>query len=150
MADPKVLLVHGPNLSQLGSRDPAHYPTLTLDELVALARAAAAAEGANLEHAVSEHEGELVARLHAARTDGTDAVVINAGALTHYSYALRDALELIDVPKVEVHLSNVHAREAFRRVSVLSEVCDGTVSGLGAEGVTLAVTAAVRLARRGR
>lgn len=149
MADPKLLLVHGPNLSQLGSRDPAHYPALTLDELVALARAAAEAEGASLEHVVSEHEGELVTRLHAARTDGTDAVVINAGALTHYSYALRDALELLDVPKVEVHLSNVHAREPFRRLSVLSEVCDGSVVGLGAEGVTLAVTAAVRLARRG-
>jgi 3-dehydroquinate dehydratase-2 len=148
MADPTVLLLHGPNLSQLGTRDPAHYGTTTLDEVVALARTAAEGEGARLEHFVSEHEGELVSRLHAARTDGTAAVVINAGALTHYSYALRDALELLSVPKLEVHLSNVHAREPFRRVSVLAEVCDGSVVGLGADGVALAVTAALRLARR--
>lgn len=148
MADPTVLLVHGPNLSQLGARDPEHYGSLTLDEVVDLARHAAEAEGASLQHAVSEHEGALVERLHAARTDGTGAVVINAGALTHYSYALRDALELLPVPKVEVHLSNVHAREGFRRVSVLADVCDATISGLGAQGVALAVTAAIGLARR--
>ena len=148
MAEPTVLVVHGPNLSQLGTRDPAHYGTATLDDVVARAGEAAAAEGATITAFASEHEGELVARLHAARSDGTSAVVINAGALTHYSHALRDALELLAVPKVELHLSNVHAREPFRRVSVLAEACDGSIAGLGIDGVELAVRAAVRLARR--
>lgn len=150
MTATRILLVHGPNLSQLGVRDPRHYGAGTLAELVARARAAAEEFGAELDHLQSEHEGELVARLHAARTDGTGAVVINAGALTHYSYALRDALELLEVPRLEVHLSNVHAREPFRRVSVLADVCDGTIAGLGPEGVVLAVRAAVELAARRR
>src|SRR5680860_1356915 len=95
-----LLMMSGPNLSQLGTRDPGLYGTATLDDLLATARQAHAA----IEAYASDSEGELVARLHAARTDGTQAVLINPGALTHYSYALRDALELVAVPKVEVHL----------------------------------------------
>ena len=137
-----VLLVHGPNLSQLGTRDPAHYGTATLADIEAEVRATLP----DVEAFQSEHEGELVARLHAARTDGTTAVIINPGALTHYSYALRDALELIEATKVEVHLSQTHAREEFRRHSVVSPVVDVTITGAGVLGYRLA--AQVVAARR--
>jgi 3-dehydroquinate dehydratase II len=143
----RILLVHGPNLSQLGHRDAAHYGDLDLAALVERTRAAAAALGAELDHFQSEHEGDLVARLHAARTDGTAAVLINAGALTHYSHAIRDALEMLTVPRIEVHLSNVHAREAFRRLSVLAPACDGSIAGLGPVGYELAVRGALELSR---
>jgi 3-dehydroquinate dehydratase II len=146
----QILLLHGPNLSQLGSRDPAQYGTATLDDVVDAARTEAQAAGATLEHLQTEHEGELVARLHLARTDGTDAVVINAGAWTHYSYALRDALEMVTAPKVELHLSNVHARESFRATSVLSAVCDGVIAGFGLAGYPLAVRAGLELLDRRR
>jgi 3-dehydroquinate dehydratase-2 len=139
-----ILLLHGPNLSQLGSRDPVVYGTVTLDDIVAAARQ----EHADLDAFTSESEGDLVARLHAARTDGTRAVIVNPGALTHYSYALRDALELLTVPKVEVHLSQTHAREAFRRRSVVSPVVDVTITGAGAFGYRLAVRAALELLGR--
>jgi 3-dehydroquinate dehydratase II len=145
-----ILLLHGPNLSQLGSRDPAQYGTATLGDVVEAARVQAEAGAATLEHLQTEHEGELVSRLHLARTDGTDAVIINAGAWTHYSYALRDALELVTVPKVELHLSNVHARESFRATSVLSAVCDGVIAGFGIDGYPLAVRAAIALVDRDR
>jgi 3-dehydroquinate dehydratase-2 len=147
---PQLLLVHGPNLSQLGTRDPRHYGTATLNEVVAAARDECEASGATLDHLQTEHEGELVTRLHAARHDGTDAVLVNAGAWTHYSYAIRDALELLEVPKVEVHLSNLHAREAFRQTSVLAAVCDGSVVGFGVDGYPLAVRAALALIARRR
>lgn len=137
----RLLLVHGPNLSQLGSRDPAVYGSATLAELVALARE----EHGDVDAFSSEAEGELVTRLHAARADGTGALVINPGALTHYSYALRDALELLRVPKVELHLSQTAAREAFRHHSVVSPVVDVTITGAGAFGMRLAVRAACHL-----
>lgn len=143
-----IVLLHGPNLSQLGTRDPRHYGTATLEDVVAAARAAAEAAGSALEHLQTEHEGELVARLHAVRRDTTSAVVINAGAWTHYSYALRDALELVEVPKVELHLSNIHAREGFRRTSVIAEVCDGSIAGFGIDGYPLAVQAALAMVAR--
>jgi 3-dehydroquinate dehydratase II len=143
-----ILLLHGPNLSQLGTRDPAHYGLATLDGVVAAARDEVEQAGGDLEHLQTEHEGELVARLHAARTDGTGAIVINAGAWTHYSYAIRDALEMLEVPKVELHLSNVHAREDFRRTSVIAPVCDGSIAGFGVDGYPLAVRAALQLLGR--
>lgn len=146
----RILLAHGPNLSQLGTRDPEQYGTATLDDVVEAARAEASSAGADLDHLQTEHEGELVARLHAARGDGTGGVVVNAGAWTHYSYALRDALELIPVPKVELHLSNVHAREAFRATSVIAPVCDGSIAGLGIAGYPLAVRAVLALAEARR
>lgn len=134
-----ILLVHGPNLSQLGSRDPAVYGTATLADVEAAVRNEAG--GVGVTAFVSEAEGELVARLHAARRDGTTGVIVNPGALTHYSYALRDALELLTVPVVEVHLSQTHAREAFRRHSVVSPVVDVTITGAGLLGYRLAVRA---------
>jgi 3-dehydroquinate dehydratase-2 len=141
----RILLLHGPNLSQLGTRDPAQYGTASLDEVVDAARGTAEELGATLEHLQTEHEGELVERLHAARDDGTDAVIVNAGAWTHYSYAIRDALELLTVPVVELHLSNVHAREEFRRTSVIAPACDGSIAGFGALGYPLAVRAVLGL-----
>lgn len=146
---PTLLLLHGPNLSQLGTRDPAHYGTATLEDVVAAARDEAAAAGAELVAEQHEAEGDLVRRVHAARTDGTGAVLVNAGALTHYSHALRDALELLDVPVVEVHLSNIHAREEFRRTSVIAPACDGQVAGFGLAGYPLAVRAVLGLVADG-
>jgi 3-dehydroquinate dehydratase II len=145
-----ILLLHGPNLSQLGTRDPAHYGTATLDDVVAAARSEAASLGATLHDEQHEDEASLVRRLHAAREDGTDAVVLNAGALTHTSLALRDALELLDLRQVEVHLSNVHARERIRHTSLLAPACTGSVVGFGIDGYPLAVRAAVAVARRDR
>lgn len=143
----RLLLLHGPNLSQLGSRDPEHYGTQTLADLEDLASAAAEELGATLVADQYEAEGALIERLHAARTDGTAGVILNAGALTHYSYALRDALEMLDIPKIELHLSNVHAREDFRATSVIAAAVDGIIAGLGATGYPLAVRAAVELVR---
>jgi 3-dehydroquinate dehydratase II len=139
----RILLVNGPNLSQLGSRDPAVYGTQTLEDIVDGVRA----EHDDVEVFTSDSEAELVNRLHAARTDGTGAVVVNPGALTHYSYALRDALELLTVPKVEVHLSQTHGRESFRRHSVISPVVDVTITGAGAFGYRLATRAALERAQ---
>lgn len=147
MAD-RLLLLHGPNLSQLGTRDPEHYGTQTLADLEDLASATADELGASLVADQYESEGSLIERLHAARTDGTSAVIINAGALTHYSHALRDALEMLELPKIELHLSNVHAREEFRATSVIAPAVDGIIAGLGATGYPLAVRAALELVRQ--
>jgi 3-dehydroquinate dehydratase II len=144
-----ILLLSGPNLSQLGHRDPVVYGTSTLADLVGRASDTAAELGARLTHAQHETEGDLVAAVHAARGDA-DAVIINAGALTHYGLSLRDALDLLDVPKVELHLSNTQARESFRHLSVIAGVCDGVVAGFGAHGYELAVRAAVALVRERR
>jgi 3-dehydroquinate dehydratase II len=140
-----LLLLHGPNLSQLGTRDPQHYGTATLADVEAAARDAADAAGATLAAEQHESEADLVRRVHVARADGTDAVLINAGALTHYSHALRDALDLLDIPVVEVHLSNIHAREEFRRTSVIAPACSGQIAGFGIAGYPLAVRAALSL-----
>lgn len=145
---PRILLLHGPNLSQLGSRDPTIYGDATLADVVAAARAEAIGAGAELEDEQHEGEAELLRRVHRARTDGTDAVVINAGALTHYSFALRDALDMLDVPVVELHLSNIHAREEFRHTSVTGAVADGIIAGFGIDGYPLAVRAALALLGR--
>ncbi len=143
----RILLLHGPNLSQLGARDAAVYGTATLDDVVAVARRAAEPADLEVDAVVSEHEGDLVGRVHEARTDGTAAVVVNAGALTHTSHALADALAILDLPKVEVHLSNVHGRERFRRTSVIAPVVDGTIAGFGVNGYALAIGAIVGLLR---
>ena len=136
-----ILLLNGPNLSQLGGRDPAVYGAETLDEVVAGAREI----HADIEVFTSESEGDLIKRLHAAAKDGTQAVVINPGALGHYSYALRDALDFLDLPKVEVHLSQTAAREEFRHTSVISAVVDVTITGARGFGYKLAVRAALHL-----
>jgi 3-dehydroquinate dehydratase-2 len=136
-----VLYLFGPNLGALGRRDPQTYGAATLEEIMD----EVVARGASLGHQVtwrqSDHEGELVGWLLGAAEDGVAAIVINPGALTHYSYALRDAIEGAGVPVLEVHMSNIYAREGFRRTSVVSDVCRGTISGLGAGGYHLALEA---------
>lgn len=139
-----ILVVNGPNLSQLGIRDPEVYGRETLDDIIAAVRT----DAPDLRAFTSESEGELITRLHAARTDGTTAVIINPGALSHYSYALRDALEILPMPKVEVHISQTAAREPFRHTSVVSAVVDVTITGAGAFGYRLAVQAAQHLLAR--
>ena len=132
-----ILIVNGPNLSQLGARDPQVYGTDTLDEILEAARI----DAPDLRVFTTESEGDLISRLHAARTDGTTGVIINPGALGHYSYALRDALELLTVPTVEVHVSQTAAREEFRHASVISPVVDVTITGAGGVGYRLAIAA---------
>ncbi len=144
-----ILLLSGPNLNLLGEREPAVYGTATLDDHVARARKAAEAVGFALEHLQSNHEGALVDAVQAAR-GRCAAVVINPGALTHYSYALADALAAYDGVVVELHISNPSAREAWRRMSVITPVATATISGLGGLGYELAVEAAARLASDGK
>ena len=141
-----ILLCSGPNLNLLGRREPQHYGTTTLDELVALAQETAAKSGHDIEHVQSNHEGDLVDAIHGAR-GRCAAIVINAGAFTHYAYALTDALATFEGVKIEVHLSNPDAREAWRHTSVIAPVVDGTITGLRADGYRLAIEAvAARLA----
>lgn len=133
-----VLLVHGPNLNLLGERKPDVYGTTTLLDIEAQVAAAANARGAAVLCYQSNHEGALIDFLHEHRRFA-DGVVLNAGAFTHTSVALRDAIEAIQLPVVEVHISNTHAREGFRHISLIAPVCLGQVSGLGREGYTAAV-----------
>lgn len=126
----RILILHGPNLNLLGTRQPEVYGADTLDDIDERLRRHAARRGVELDTLQSNHEGALIDRLHAAR-DEVDGVVLNAGAFTHTSLALRDAITSVELPVIEVHLSNVHAREAFRHQSVLTAVCLGMVSGFG-------------------
>jgi len=144
----KVLVIHGPNLNLLGEREPSVYGTMTLAEIDRRLHARARAEGASVETFQSNHEGAIVDRLHAAR-GRFDAVVINAGALTHYSFSVRDAIAALSLPVIEVHLSNIHAREGFRRTSVVAPVVDGQIVGLGVHSYLLGLRAALALVERG-
>ncbi len=136
----KILLLSGPNLNLLGQREPQHYGTTTLEELVALATETAAKLGHDVEHLQSNHEGVLVEAIHGAR-GRCAAIVINAGAFTHYAYAITDALAMFEGVKIELHLSNPAAREGWRHHSVISAVVDGSITGLRAEGYRLAIEA---------
>lgn len=142
----RVLILHGVNLNMFGRRDPAQYGTATLADIDAALDGLAAELGVALDHFQTNHEGAMVERIHQALDDGTDAVVINAGAWTHYSHAIADALALLSVPVAEVHMSNVHAREAFRHASVLSGVCAGSVCGFGVQSYLLGLRAVHALA----
>jgi 3-dehydroquinate dehydratase-2 len=135
----KLLLLNGPNLNLLGSREPAVYGSTTLADIEAAATRQAAAEGASLACFQSNHEGALIDRIHAARAEGVEAIVINPGGLTHTSVALRDALAGVAIPFIEVHISNVHKREAFRHQSYLSAIAEGTICGLGPDVYRLAI-----------
>lgn len=143
-----ILILHGVNLNMFGSRDPAHYGTSTLADIDRALADLAAELGVGLTCFQTNHEGEMVERIHAAHREGVDGVVINAGAWTHYSHAIADALAILTVPVVEVHMSNVHAREAFRHVSVLSPVVAGSIAGFGVQSYLLGLRAACFLARK--
>jgi len=134
-----VLVLHGPNLNLLGTREPAVYGSTTLPDIDRELQQIAKEAGATLQSLQSNHEGVLIDRVHAARTDGTDFIVINPGAFTHTSVALRDALAGVAIPFVEVHLSNVHRREPFRHHSYFSDLAEGVIVGLGAQGYGLAL-----------
>lgn len=136
---PRILVVHGPNLNLLGTREPEHYGSLTLADInLALGRMAESA-GVDLEAFQSNHEGALIERIHAAREQGVQAIIINPAAYTHTSVALRDALAGVAIPFVEVHLSNVHARESFRHHSYFSDLAIGVICGLGHQGYVMAL-----------
>lgn len=141
-----ILVLHGPNLNLLGAREPEVYGRATLDEIDADLIAFAVKAGAKLLTFQSNHEGHLIDRVHAARLDGTEFIIVNPGALTHTSVALRDAFAGVAIPFVEVHLSNVHRREPFRHHSYFSDIAVGVICGLGVHGYRLALDFA--LARR--
>jgi 3-dehydroquinate dehydratase-2 len=143
----RALVLHGPNLNLLGTREPAVYGRLSLGDVDREIRDHARRLSVRVECRQSNHEGQLVDWLQSARPDGFFGVVLNPGALTHYSFALRDAVAAIDVPVVEVHLSNIHAREEFRRHSVIAAVARGQIAGFGASSYLLALDALVALGR---
>ena len=144
----RLLVLHGPNLNLLGTREPGVYGRATLGDIDAAIQRHAAARGAQATCRQSNHEGQLVDWIHGAAGEAFEAIVLNPGALTHYSIALRDAIAGTGVPVVEVHLSNVHAREDFRRHSVVAPVAAGQIAGFGATSYLLGVDAALSLPGR--
>jgi 3-dehydroquinate dehydratase II len=141
----KILVLHGVNLNMFGKRDPAQYGTITLDEINQHLHALAKELGVELETFQTNFEGEICEKIHKAHLEKVDAVVINAGAWTHYSIALRDALAILKVPIIECHMSNIHAREEFRHVSHVSPLAKGIVAGFGVHSYLLSLRAAAEL-----
>ncbi len=139
-----LLLLNGPNLNLLGTREPEVYGASTLANIEQAAMAQALAAGADLVCFQSNHEGALIDRIHAARAEGVDAIIINPGGLTHTSVALRDALAGVAIPFVEVHISNIYQRETFRHHSFLSAIAQGTICGLGIDGYRFAIDFALK------
>jgi len=146
----KVLMLHGINHNMFGKRDPVQYGTITLDKIDARLGDLAASLDVEIESFQTNYEGAMCERIHRAYLERTDAVLINAGAWTHYSYGIRDALAILTVPVVEIHMSNIHAREAFRHHSVFAEVVRGQISGFGVESYLLGLRTAVTAARTER
>jgi len=141
--NPSILVVQGPNLNLLGSREPEVYGKTTLEDIHRKLGHLAKSHSVNLDTYQSNHEGELIDRIQKAKQDGIDFIIINPGAFTHTSVALRDVLAGVAIPFIEVHLSNIHQREEFRKHSYLSDIAIGVICGLGALGYELAMTAAI-------
>jgi 3-dehydroquinate dehydratase II len=139
----KILVLNGINLNMCGKRDPQQYGTATLDDIHQACVSLGMELGAQVMCYQTNAEGEMVQRIHAAHSDGTDAVLINAGAWTHYSYGIRDALAILKCPIMEVHMSNIHAREPFRHLSVIAPIAKGHIAGCGVDSYLLAIRAAV-------
>ena len=146
----KILVLNGINLNMFGKRDPAQYGTTTLAEIDAAVIALGQELGAVVECFQTNHEGEMCERIHRAHSEGAQAVLINAGAWTHYSYGIRDALAILKCPIFEVHMSNIHAREAFRHHSVIAEFAKGQIAGFGVDSYLLALRAAVSALKTGK
>jgi 3-dehydroquinate dehydratase-2 len=143
----KILMLHGINHNMFGKRDPKQYGTITLDEINASLNALGQELGAQVESFQTNSEGEMCERIHQGYADQVDAVLINAGAWTHYSYGIRDALAILTCPIVELHMSNIHAREAFRHHSVFGEIVMGQICGFGVDSYLLALRAGVSAAQ---
>ena len=143
----KILMLHGINHNMFGKRDPAQYGTVTLDEINASLHRLGKELGCDIETFQTNHEGDMCERIHQGFTDGVDAVLINAGAWTHYSYGIRDALAILTCPIVETHMSNIHAREAFRHVSVFAGIVKGQICGFSVDSYLLALRAGVSAAQ---
>ena len=141
----KILILHGVNLNMLGERDQAQYGTITLNEINQKLKKMAKGLGCSVETFQTNHEGEMCEKIHQAYQEKVNAVIINAGAWTHYSYALRDALAILKVPIVEVHMSNIHAREEFRRYSVIAPLAKGQITGFGLYSYLLGLRVAAEL-----
>ena len=139
----KILMLHGINHDMFGKRDPAQYGTITLEEINASLEKLGKELGAEVECFQTNHEGAMCERIHKGFLDGVNAVLINAGAWTHYSYGIRDALAILTCPIVELHMSNIHAREEFRHKSVFAEIVKGQICGFGSDSYLLALRAAV-------
>lgn len=139
----RILTLHGINLNMFGKRDPTQYGTATLAEIDAQVSALGKELGVEVECFQTNFEGEMCERIHRAHGDNVDAVMINAGAWTHYSYGIRDALAILTVPIIEIHMSNIHAREAFRHSSVIAELAKGQICGFGVDSYLLGLRAAV-------
>ena len=145
----KILMLHGINHNMFGKRDPKQYGTTTLAEIDAMLQALGSELGTEVVSFQTNCEGAMSERIHQAFTEGMDAVLINAGAWTHYGYGIRDALACLTCPVVELHMSNIHAREAFRHVSVFAEIVKGQICGFGVDSYLLALRAAVSAVRAG-
>lgn len=141
----KILVLNGINLNMFGQRDPAQYGTITLAEIDARLKTLGRELGVEVECFQTNAEGAMCERIHQAHRDAVDAVLINAGAWTHYSYGIRDALAILKAPIIEVHMSNIHAREAFRHQSVIAGVARGQICGLGVDSYLLALRGAVSI-----
>lgn len=141
--EPRILVLHGPNLNLLGSREPEIYGRATLEQIHRTMEAQGRAAGVQVESYQSNSEGELVDRVQSAASEGVQFIIINPAAYTHTSIALRDALTAVAIPFIEVHLSNIHARESFRQHSYFSDIAVGVICGLGSAGYELALAAAL-------
>lgn len=144
-----ILVINGPNLNMLGTREKGIYGTKTLEEICSYIVDETHDKDVELMFYQSNHEGDIIDKIHWAHSNGVDGIVLNAGAYTHYSYAIRDAIASVDIPVVEVHLSDIRAREEFRKLSVIQEVCVDQISGLGEQSYLKGIEVLLKLYHKG-